>query len=116
MATRHDDDGSSRLWRGMRALIFGEDCDATLRDQIEESIDEAEAGTQKRGDLSPLERQMLRNLLHFGDQTAGEIAVTRGDIVAVPHTISFDRLEATFAEAGHSRLPSLAKASTRSLA
>jgi CBS domain containing-hemolysin-like protein len=48
---------------------------------------------------------MLRNLLHFGDQTAGEIAVTRGDIVAVPDTISFEKLEATFAEAGHSRLP-----------
>ena len=48
---------------------------------------------------------MLRNLLNFGDHTAGEIAVTRGDIVAVPDTISFDRLEASFAEAGHSRLP-----------
>ena len=48
---------------------------------------------------------MLRNLLHFGDRTAGEIAVTRGDIVAVPETITFDKLEATFAEAGHSRLP-----------
>ena len=33
---------------------------------------------------------MLRNLLHFGDRTAGEICVTRGDIVAVPATISFD--------------------------
>ena len=37
---------------------------------------------------------MLRNLLHFGDRTAGEIAVTRGDIVAVPSTISFDDLVA----------------------
>ncbi|MFL6767783.1 MAG: hemolysin family protein, partial [Sphingomicrobium sp.] len=46
-----------------------------------------------------------RNLLHFGDQTAGDIAVTRGDIVAVPDTISFEQLEATFAEAGHRRLP-----------
>ena len=48
---------------------------------------------------------MLRNMLHFGDRTAGEIAVTRGDIVSVPDTISFDELQATFAEAGHSRLP-----------
>ena len=36
---------------------------------------------------------MLRNLLHFGDRTAGEIAVTRGDIVSVPSTISFDELD-----------------------
>jgi CBS domain containing-hemolysin-like protein len=48
---------------------------------------------------------MLRNLLHFGEQTAGEIAVTRGDIVAVQSEISFDELVRAFAEAGHSRLP-----------
>ena len=106
MATSHDqDEGGSRLWRGMRALIFGEDYDATLRDQIEEAIDEADAAAPKRGDLSPLERQMLRNLLHFGDRTAGEIAVTRGEIVSVPQTISMDDLYTAFAEAGHSRLP-----------
>jgi CBS domain containing-hemolysin-like protein len=48
---------------------------------------------------------MLRNLLHFGDRTAGEIAVTRGDIVAVSANISFDDLVAAFADAEHSRLP-----------
>ena len=48
---------------------------------------------------------MLRNLLHFGEQTAGDICVTRGDIIAVPETISFEALVAAFADAGHSRLP-----------
>ena len=107
MATRNEDEeeGGSRLWRGMRALIFGEDHDATLRDQIEDAIDEADAAAPKRGDLSPLERQMLRNLLHFGDRTVGEVAVTRGQIVSVPATISFDKLVEAFAEAEHSRLP-----------
>ena len=38
----------------------------------------------------PVRAQMLRNLLHFGDHTAGDICVTRGDIIAVPSTISFD--------------------------
>ena len=61
MATRHDDEGGSRIWRGMRALIFGEDHEATLRDQIEDAIDEADAEPIKRGDLSPIERQKLRN-------------------------------------------------------
>ena len=106
MATHHDEeDGGSRLWRGMRALIFGEDHDATLRAKLEDAIDEADAAAPKRGDLSPLERQMLRNLLHFGDRTAGEIAVTRGDIVSVPASISMDDLYQAFADAGHSRLP-----------
>ncbi len=106
MATRHDDDGGGTgLWRAARALIFGGDREPTLRDQIEDAIDEADESSPEPGDLSSQERVMLRNLLHFGDRTAGEIAVTRGDIVAVPDTISFDQLEATFAEAGHSRLP-----------
>ena len=48
---------------------------------------------------------MLRNLLHFGEETAGDICVTRGDIIAVPSGISFDDLVRAFADAGHSRLP-----------
>ena len=104
MATTPDE-GPSRLWRGMRALIFGDEGETTLRDQIEEAIDDAEGERPITGDLSPHERQMLRTLLHFGDRTAGEVAVTRGDIIAVPDTIAFDDLAAAFAEAGHSRLP-----------
>jgi CBS domain containing-hemolysin-like protein len=104
MATRQDD-GRSRLWRGMRHLIFGEDSEPTLREEIEDAIDEAEESRPVAGDLSPTERQMLRNLLHFGEETAGDIAVTRGDIIAVPSDISFDDLVRAFADAGHSRLP-----------
>jgi CBS domain containing-hemolysin-like protein len=105
MATRHEEDGRSRLWRGMRALIFGDDTEPTLRDEIEEAIDEAEDSRPVAGDLSPTERQMLRNLLHFGERTAGDVCVTRGDIIAVPQTIGFDELVRAFAEAEHSRLP-----------
>ena len=108
MATRHDQEGGNRLWRGMRALIFGEDNEPTLREEIEEAIDEAEESQGSHpvaGDLSPAERQMLRNLLHFGERTAGEIAVTRGDIMSVSSNISFDELVRAFADAGHSRLP-----------
>ena len=104
MATRNDDTGS-RLWRGMRSLLFGDDGEQTLREEIEEAIDEAEDQHPVAGDLTPVERQMLRNLLHFGDETAGDICVTRGDIVAVPSTIGFDDLVKAFAEAEHSRLP-----------
>src|SRR3954471_2492481 len=104
MATRHDQ-GGSRLWRGMRHLIFGEDSEPTLREEIEDAIDEAEESRPVAGDLLPDERQMLRNLLHFGEQTAGDICVTRGDIMAVPSDISFDDLIRAFADAGHSRLP-----------
>jgi len=89
----------------MRHLIFGDESETTLREEIEEAIDEAEEARPVAGDLTPPERQMMRNLLHFGEQTAGDISVTRGDIIAVPSDISFDDLVRAFVEAGHSRLP-----------
>jgi CBS domain containing-hemolysin-like protein len=107
LATRHDDSGS-RLGRGIQHLIFGGEAEPTLREEIEDAIDEAEESQGSHpiaGDLSPAERQMLRNLLHFGEQTAGDICVTRGDIMAVKSDISFDDLVSAFADAGHSRLP-----------
>ena len=104
MATRHDE-GGSRLWRGMRHLLFGDEAEPTLREEIEEAIDEAEEAGPIAGDLTSAERQMLRNLLHFGEQTAGDICVTRGDIMAVPSDISFEDLVRAFVDAGHSRLP-----------
>lgn len=96
--------GGGRLWQGLRGLLFGE-AEPSLRDQIEEVIEEHEGEPGSQGDLSPVERQMLRNLLHFGERTAGDSGVPRADIVAVPETIAFDDLVACFAEAGHSRLP-----------
>jgi CBS domain containing-hemolysin-like protein len=105
MATRNEDAGGSRLWRGMRHLIFGGEPEPTLREEIEDAIDEAEESGPVAGDLTSAERQMLRNLLHFGEQTAGDICVTRGDIMAVPSDISFNDLVQAFADAGHSRLP-----------
>jgi len=96
--------GGGRIWRGLRALLFGES-EPTLRDQIEEAIEEHEGDVPTKGDLSPIERQMLVNLLHFGERKAGHVGVRRGGIIAVPSDISFDELVAVFAEAGHSRLP-----------
>jgi len=93
------------FWRGLRTFLFGSDGEATLREEIEEAIESHEGEAPVVGDLSPIERQMLRNLLHFGESDVSDIAVTRGEIIAVPSDISFDALVRAFAEAGHSRLP-----------
>ena len=101
------DDSSSngRIWQGLKALLFG-DREPSLRDQIEDAIDEHEEdGEESKGDLSPVERQMLRNLLHFGERTVGDVAVPRSDMIAVAEDIGFDALVAAFADAGHSRMP-----------
>src|SRR3954462_2067175 len=93
------------VWRTLRAFLFGDDGEATLREEIEEAIESHEGEAPIVGDLSPVERQMLRNLLHFGESTVGDIAVPRGDIIAVPNTIGFEDLIAAFIDAEHSRLP-----------
>ena len=105
-----DDSPSGReegrsFWSGLRGLLFGDDNEATLRDEIEEAIESREGEVPQVGDLSAAEREMLRNILHFGDKSAGDVAVPRGDIIAVPSTISFDDLVAALREAEHSRLP-----------
>jgi CBS domain containing-hemolysin-like protein len=106
-----DDDDSQRdpsppsFWRGLRTFLFGEESEATLREEIEEAIESHEGEVPAVGDLSPIERQMLRNLLHFGESTVADIAVTRGDIIAIPSTIGFPELVAAFVDAQHSRLP-----------
>jgi CBS domain containing-hemolysin-like protein len=98
------EDGRS-FWRRLRAFLFGEDNEATLRDEIEEAIENREGEVPRVGDLSNVEREMLRNILHFGEKTAGDVGVPRSDILAVPADIGFDALIAAFAEAGHSRMP-----------
>lgn len=101
------DSNENGIWRGLKALIFGGGTEESLRDQLEDVIDrhEDDPAPDAVGDLSPLERQMVRNLLHFGERDAGDVGVPRADIVAVEEATSFDDLVRIFAEAGHSRLP-----------
>jgi CBS domain containing-hemolysin-like protein len=106
------DDSSSRpagnggnLWSGLRHLLFGEGSEPTLRDQIAEAIEDHEDDAPNARDLSPAERIMLQNVLEFGEGTVRDVAVPRGDIVAIEESAGFDDLVKLFAEAGHSRLP-----------
>ena len=101
------DSNEGSIWRSFRSFIFGGPGDESLRAQLEEVIDahEDDPEPDAAGDLSPLERQMVRNLLHFGERDAGDVGVPRADIVAVEEQTSFADLVTLFAEAGHSRLP-----------
>ena len=101
-----DGDSWRWLWRSFRKLL-GSEGDQSLRAQLEEAIDEHEdeGGAPEAGDLTPLERQMLRNLLHFSEHDADDAAIPRGEIVAVPVTATWDEVVAAFAEHGHSRMP-----------
>jgi magnesium and cobalt transporter len=105
-----DDEGGGRIWQGLKALLFKSDHEPSLREQLEEAIDEHEDDDDTRtganaGDLSRIEREMLRNLLHFSEHTADDVAVPRADIVAIEENARFDELVSLICEHGHSRVP-----------
>ncbi|MFA7604681.1 MAG: hemolysin family protein, partial [Novosphingobium sp.] len=102
-------DSSYSLWGAIRRFFDKGDNEQSLRAQLEEFIDEHEEDTRDeagaKGDLSPIERQMLRNLLHFSEHDADDVAIPRSEIIAIRRSASFDEVVAAFAEHGHSRLP-----------
>lgn len=99
------------LWSGIKALLFGEEEAPSLRKELEEALDdydedaEKEGASQPKGDLSAIERQMVRNLLHFSEHTVDDVALPRADIIAIEERASFVELADLFAQAGHSRIP-----------
>jgi CBS domain containing-hemolysin-like protein len=106
-----DADSSGGLLKAIRRLFDNGEADTSLRAQLEEAIDEHEdeqasgADDAGKGDLSPLELQMLRNLLHFSEHDADDVAIPRSEIVALSADASWEEVVAQFAEHGHSRLP-----------
>lgn len=111
MSDNHSGEPDSKrtLWRVIRKFFDGTEADQSLRAQLEEAIDEHEegdaAGDEADGDLSRLEREMLRNLLHFSEHDADDVAIPRGEIVAVSEDATWDEVVAAFAQHGHSRMP-----------
>jgi len=98
-------DFAPRLWRSLKTMVGGGGVEPTLRESLEEAIDEVVGEPADRDDLSVVERTMLKNLLHFGERLVDDAAVPRADIIAFDVDDSFADLVALFREAGHSRLP-----------
>jgi CBS domain containing-hemolysin-like protein len=103
-------DSKRGLWDLIRHF-FDEKDGLSLRAQIEEAIDEHEdeqpsgASPSISGDLSAVELTMLRNLLHFSENDADDVAIPRGEIVALSAESTWQEMVGVFAEHGHSRLP-----------
>ena len=109
--TATDDDNDGRIWQRLKTMFFGRDHEPTLREQLEEAIAEHEEDSDSAdqsdndGDLTAVERTMLRNLLHFSEHRVDDVMVPRSDIVAIEESAGFADCIAAFAEHGHSRLP-----------
>ncbi len=96
-------EGSS-FWASLRQFLQHRSA-SSLRETIEEAIEEHGAGRDDPDDLDAAEREMMRNMLRLSDRTAGDVAVPRAEIVALPDDADFASLVRLFEEAGHSRLP-----------
>ena len=76
--------------------------DTDLKESIEEVIDEHEALTPV---MNPEQREMLMNIISFGELEVDDVMVPRTDIVALEAGASTTDVVSTFHQAHHSRLP-----------
>ncbi len=93
---------TQRCWDWLRRLGRKRNGGATLRESLEEVIEEHET------DAEPLvaeERALLLNLLEFGERRVGDVAVPLADIDAVDIGTDMDELIRFFRDVMHSRLP-----------
>jgi CBS domain containing-hemolysin-like protein len=85
-----------------RTLRRGRNGEASLRESLEELIEEHDAGP---AEASAEEYSMLRNILRLNERRVDDAMVPRADIVAIPVDAPIDDVIKIFGEAGHSRLP-----------
>src|ERR1700674_853733 len=92
----------SELAARLTSALKGFRQDSTIRESLEEVIEESDRETKE---LRSQERLMLANLLKFGETSVADVMVPRADIVAVEEKTPLSELIALFREAQHSRLP-----------
>ncbi|WP_448577708.1 hemolysin family protein [Thermaurantiacus sp.] len=93
------------MWQALRNLLSLRSQPTTLRESLEEAIEEHVEDRDDREDLDAEEREMLRNMLGASERRAADIATPRGDIQALEIGTSFEQAVAFFHETGHTRVP-----------
>jgi len=102
--TADDPSALQGLKNWLRGLLRSRNGESSLRDAIEELIEESE-GESEESMISRDESSLLLNILKLRDLTARDVMVPRADIVAVPLDIALDALVRSMTSHGHSRLP-----------
>lgn len=78
--------------------------DPTLRETIEEYIDDESADTVETS-MSAHEKTLISNILELRDECAADIMIPRADIIAINHDITKKELFTLLSERQYSRLP-----------
>ena len=101
---QRDNDWSARLrhfLRRFRRTRNGE----TLRETIDEMIEEEPPAESDEADLSTHERVLIGNILKVHDRTAADVMVPRVDIIACDVETPFAEVVRSMVEQEHSRVP-----------
>jgi len=96
---------SQALGSWLRGLWKSERGESSLRDALEEIIEESEREEHEASPIGDHERVMLTNILNLRHHTAYDVMVPRADIRAVHVDATFDDLIGVMSRGGHSRLP-----------
>jgi CBS domain containing-hemolysin-like protein len=96
--------GQGGFWRSLKDLLGFRNGEVSLRESLEEAIEEHEEETRGQS-LGDEEREMLFNVLRYGALRVDDVMVPRADIVGVPSDIGYSGLIKVFADANHSRMP-----------
>ena len=93
---------SGGMWDWFRFLRRGRNGDNSVRDTLEELIEEREEADQP---INEDERLLLANILELRDRTVHDVMVPRADIVAVEQETALSEIIDVITGEGHSRLP-----------
>jgi CBS domain containing-hemolysin-like protein len=88
-------------WFGRLTTALGFKSTASIRDNIEDALEEKGPGAE----FTAQERAMLRNILSISSVKVADVMIPRADIVGVPSDITLQELLRVFRTQGHSRLP-----------
>jgi CBS domain containing-hemolysin-like protein len=97
-----DQNSLSQHLRGWLRAIIGGRGDNSLRDALEELIEERESAETS---IAADERVLLANILKLRDRTVVDAMVPRADIVAITGDITLPELIKRFSVEAHSRMP-----------
>lgn len=89
----------------IKRLIIKPKADTSLRETIEEYIEEEAPPENGESSVSTHEKTLISNVLDLRDMTASDVMIPRADIVSISDKTPIEELLALLAERQHSRLP-----------
>jgi CBS domain containing-hemolysin-like protein len=86
----------------LRSGLHKRNGDTSIKETLEEMLEESDEGTPS---LTHEERDLLKNMLAFGEVTVHDVMVPRADIAAVESTVTMNELKQHITQQSHTRVP-----------